>query len=44
MFIIKESQGKKSHGAGIWRQELMKRPWRNADYWLAAHGLLSLLS
>jgi hypothetical protein len=26
------------------RQELMQRPWRNAAYCLAPHGLLSLLS
>jgi hypothetical protein len=25
-------------------QELMQRPWRSAAYWLAPHGLLSLLS
>ena len=29
---------------GTWRQELMQRPWRGAAYWLALHGLLSLLS
>jgi hypothetical protein len=27
-----------------WRQELMQRPWRGAAFWLAPHGLLSLLS
>ena len=27
-----------------WRQELKQRPWRGAAYWLAPHGLLSLLS
>ena len=25
-------------------QELMQRPWRNAAYWIASPGLLSLLS
>ena len=30
--------------AGTWRQELMQRPWGVAAYWLAPHGLLSLLS
>ena len=30
--------------AGTWRQELMQKPWRGAAYWLALHGLLSLLS
>ena len=30
--------------AGTWRQELMQWPWRSAAYWLAPHGLLSLLS
>ena len=29
---------------GTWRQALMERPWRNPAYWLAPHGLLSLLS
>jgi hypothetical protein len=37
-FIIKSSKGR------IWRQELMQRPWRDTAYWLAPHGLLSLLS
>ena len=27
-----------------WRQELMQRPWRGAAYWLAPHGLVSLIS
>jgi hypothetical protein len=32
-------------GAGSWRQKLMmQRPWRGADYWLAYHVLLNLLS
>jgi len=26
------------------KQELMQRPWRDATYWLASPGLLSLLS
>jgi hypothetical protein len=26
------------------KQELMQRPWRDAHYWLASPGLLSLLS
>jgi hypothetical protein len=30
--------------AGIWRQELKLRPWRDAAYCLAPRGLLSLLS
>jgi hypothetical protein len=30
--------------AGTWRQELMQRPWNEAAYWLASHGLLRLLS
>jgi hypothetical protein len=25
-------------------QELMQRPWRGVTYWLASHGLVSLLS
>jgi hypothetical protein len=42
--IIKGSQDWNSTKAGTWRQELMQRPWRNAAYWLAPHGLLILLS
>ena len=38
------SQGRSSGRAGTYRQELMPRPWRDAVYWLASHGLLSLLS
>ena len=30
--------------AGSRKQELMLRPWRDALYWLASPGLLSLLS
>jgi hypothetical protein len=26
------------------KQELMQKPWRNAAYWLASPGFLSLLS
>lgn len=29
--------------AGTWRQELKQRPYRNAAYRLARHGLLSQL-
>jgi hypothetical protein len=29
--------------AGTWRQKLVQRPRRSAAYWLAPHGLLSLL-
>jgi len=29
---------------GTWRQEQKPRPWRGAAYWLALHGLFSLLS
>ena len=42
--ITEGSQGRNSHRAGFWRQELTQRPWRNIPYWLASHGLLSLLS
>jgi hypothetical protein len=44
LFIIKESQDRNSNRAGNWKQELMQRPFRDAGYWLASHGLLSLLS
>jgi hypothetical protein len=44
LFIIKERQDRNSNRAGNWRQELMQRPWRGAGYWLALHGLFSLLS
>lgn len=27
---------------GTWRQEMMQKPWRDAAYRLAPHGLLSL--
>jgi hypothetical protein len=43
VFIIKGSQDRNLNRAGTWRQELMQRPWRSAAYWLAQHGLLSLL-
>ena len=39
-----KSSSSKAVKAGTWRQELMQRPWRCAAYWLAPHGLLSLLS
>jgi hypothetical protein len=38
------SQDRNSSRAGTWRQELMQRLWRVTAYWLAPHGLLSLLS
>ena len=44
LFIIKGSQDRNSNRARTWRQELTQRPWRGATYWLAPHGLLSLLS
>ena len=43
LFITKGSQDRNSHKAGTWRQEWMQKPWRNAAYWLAPHGLFSLL-
>jgi hypothetical protein len=43
-FTTEGSQDRNSNRAGTWRQELMQRPWRDAAYWLASHGLLSLLS
>jgi hypothetical protein len=44
LFISKGSQDRNSSRAGICRQELMRRPGRDAAYWLAPHDLLSLLS
>ena len=44
LFITEGSQDRNSNKAGTWRQELMQRPWKGAAYWLAPHGLLSLLS
>jgi hypothetical protein len=44
LFIIGGSQGRSKNRAETWRQELMQRPRRGVAYWLAPHGLLSLLS
>jgi hypothetical protein len=44
LFIMEESQDRSSSREGTCRQELMQRPWRDATYCLAPHGLLSLLS
>jgi hypothetical protein len=38
--ITEGSQGRSSHRAGTWRQELMQRPWRGAAYWLAQPAFL----
>jgi hypothetical protein len=43
LFITKGSHKRNSSMAGIWRQELIQRPWRSAAYWPASHSLLSLL-
>jgi hypothetical protein len=43
LFITKGSQDRNSHGAETWRQKLIQRPWRDAAYWIASLGLLSLL-
>jgi hypothetical protein len=40
---LKEVRTRAQAGQGP-GQELMQRPWRDAAYWLAPHGLLSLLS
>ncbi|KAM7325014.1 hypothetical protein ACRRTK_015267 [Alexandromys fortis] len=40
--LTENSEGRNSHRAGIWRQELMQRPWKGAAYRLAPHGLLNL--
>lgn len=44
LLIIEGSQNKNSNKTGTQRQELMKRPWRVAAYWLAFPGFLSILS
>jgi hypothetical protein len=44
LFIFEGSQDRNSNRVGTWRQELMQRLWRGTSYWLAPHGLLSLLS
>jgi hypothetical protein len=44
LLIIRGSPDKNSASrGGSWRQELMQRLWRDAAYWLAPHGLLSML-
>jgi hypothetical protein len=43
LFFTKGSQDWNSHRVGIWRQELMQRPWRSSAYWISSPGLLSLL-
>ena len=40
----RRSQDRGSNRVGSWKQELIQRPQRDAAYWLASHGLLSLLS
>jgi hypothetical protein len=42
-FIILGSRGKISK-SGILRLKLRQKPWRTFTYWVAPHGLLSLLS
>ena len=44
LFITKGSQDRNSHRVETWRQEWMQKPRKNATYWLASLGLLSLLS
>jgi hypothetical protein len=44
LFITEESQDWNSHRIGTWRIEMMQKPWRDAAYWIASPGLLSLLS
>ena len=44
LFITKGSQDWNSHRAGAWKQKLVQRPWRDAAYWFASPGLLSLVS
>lgn len=44
LFTIEGSQGRNSNRTGTWRQELVERPWRGAEYLLAPHAFLSLLA
>jgi hypothetical protein len=43
-FIIEGSQGRNSSTGVTWRQKLIQKSRRDAAYWLASHGLLSLFS
>jgi hypothetical protein len=44
LFIIEGSRGRNTSSCRTWRQELTQKAWRDAAYWLAPHGLLSLIS
>ena len=44
LFNTKGSHNWNSHRVEIWRQKLMKKPWRGAAYWLASPGLLNFVS
>jgi hypothetical protein len=43
-YITEKYQGMNSSRAGTWRQGLIKKPWRDAAYWIVLQGFLSLLS
>ena len=44
LYFTEGRKDRSSNRAGTWRQKLMQRSWRGAAYWLALHGLISLLS
>lgn len=44
LFPTEGNQDKNSNWAGNWRPETTQRLWSSTAYWLAPHGLLSLLS
>jgi hypothetical protein len=44
LFNIEGSQDRNSNKAATWKQEVMRRSWRDAAYWPALHDLPSLLS
>jgi hypothetical protein len=42
--IIEGNHDRNPNWAETWRQKLMLKPWMCATYWLALHGMFSLLT